>query len=94
LGVPVIANLTGDIGQYVREGEEGVVLEGITPEAFAAGVRRALVMPEAHRAAMRVNARQRAADCFDYHHFAAPLRDFVEEAVASAGDRRSTPPRT
>lgn len=94
LGVPVITSLTGDIGTYVRQDKEGIVLEGITAEAFAAGVRRALAMPESQRAAMRVNARQQAAACFDYRRYVARLGDFVRAAVAAGAKQSPTRPRT
>jgi len=89
LGVPVITNLTSDIGQYVRDCKEGIVLEGSDPEAFVVGVRKTLAMPKEQWAAMRVHARQRAVECFDYRNYVVPLKDFVERAVVAArGERR------
>lgn len=84
LGVPVITNLTSDIGEYVRDGNEGIVLEGSDPESFAVGVRKALAMPREQWAEMRAHARQRALECFDYRNFVVPLHDFVERAVGAA----------
>jgi glycosyltransferase involved in cell wall biosynthesis len=89
LGVPVITNLTSDIGEYVRDCKEGIVLEGCDPEAFAVGVRKALAMPREQWSAMRVHSRQRAVDCFDYRNYVAPLNDFVERAVGTATGKMS-----
>ena len=47
-GVPILANPTSDITQYVRDGREGVLLADHSPKAFAAGVERALAMPRDH----------------------------------------------
>lgn len=37
LGVPILTNLTSDIGQYVRDSLDGVILGDCPPEVFAAG---------------------------------------------------------
>ena len=40
-GVPIIGNLTSNIGDYVHKGVEGVLVANETPEAFAEGLLRA-----------------------------------------------------
>ena len=90
LGVPIISNPTSDIAEYVRDGQEGVLLEDSTPEAFVAGVKRLLQMPKEQRHAMRASARKRARDCFDYRRYVEPLREFVEQVscrLSVAGER-------
>jgi len=82
-GVPIITNATSDIAEYVRDGKEGILLDGYTPEAFVAGLRRILSMPRQEWHAMSENARQRAAECFDYRRYVQPLGEFVREAVAA-----------
>lgn len=77
-GVPVIANPTSDIGEYLRDGHEGVLLENHSPEAFAAGVRRLFEMPCSRWREMRFHARRRAEECFDYRRYIPPLKDFIE----------------
>jgi glycosyltransferase involved in cell wall biosynthesis len=83
LGVPVISNPTSDIAEYVRDGKEGVLLADSTPEAFAAGVKRILDMPREQWSTMRLGARQRASDCFDYRRHAQRLKEFMREVLAS-----------
>jgi glycosyltransferase involved in cell wall biosynthesis len=80
LGVPIITNLTSDIGKYVCDGKEGIVLDGSDSDAFVDGVRRALSMPRHQWSAMRVHARQRALESFDYRNYVVPLNDFIEKA--------------
>ena len=89
-GVPIITNPTSDIAEYVRDGKEGILLDGFTPEAFGAGVRRVLAMPRQQWHAMREDARQRAAECFDYRRYAQPLGEFVREAVEEARAKGAT----
>jgi glycosyltransferase involved in cell wall biosynthesis len=83
LGVPIITNPTSDIAEYVRDGKEGMLLEDISPKAFAAAVRRVLEMPSAQRAAMKGHASQRARECFDYRRYVEPLKAFVQDVDAS-----------
>ena len=83
LGVPILTNLTSNIGEYVRDGLEGIVLNDCSPEAFAAAVHRVLEMPHSQWLAMRHNARQRAEECFDYRHYIGPLKEFVGNAIAA-----------
>jgi glycosyltransferase involved in cell wall biosynthesis len=88
LGVPVLTNLTSDIGEYVRDGVEGVIARDSSAQAFAAAVDRTLEMPRSRWTAMRGHARQRATECFDYRRYAAPLKQFLDDA-GSEGPRRS-----
>jgi len=89
-GVPIITNATSDIAQYVRDGKEGIFVDGYTPEAFAAAVRRVLGMPRWQWRVMRENARERAAKCFDYRRYVQPLGEFVREAVEEPRAKGST----
>jgi len=41
-GVPVIVNLTGDIGDYVRDGVEGIVVDDESVDSFLSGVQKIL----------------------------------------------------
>ena len=85
LGVPILTNITSDIGEYVRDGKEGVIVDDGSPEAFASAVFRVLRMPHEQWHAMRVHARQRACDSFDYRHYVGPLKTFLEEAMVTCG---------
>lgn len=88
LGVPVLANVTSDIGEYVRDGKEGLLLPGCGLDDFAVGLRRALALGPADRAEMRRRARRRAGECFDYRNYVEPLGRFLREAAAAAGRPR------
>ena len=81
MGVPVICNLTSDIGLYVRDGQEGLVVKDCSPEAFAEGLRRASALSPEQREAMRQKARFRAEASFDYRNWVGPLGDFVNRVI-------------
>jgi glycosyltransferase involved in cell wall biosynthesis len=86
-GVPIITNSTSDIAEYVRDGHEGILLENHSPEAFAAGVRRIFQMPRAKWREMRLQAQQRAEECFDYRHYIASLKSFIERVCVESSKR-------
>jgi glycosyltransferase involved in cell wall biosynthesis len=89
MGVPVLCNLTSDIGLYVRDCEEGLVVKDWSPEAFADGVRRALALAQEQRMGMRAKARQRAQVSFDYRNWVEPFGGFIKQVME--GRRRQTP---
>jgi glycosyltransferase involved in cell wall biosynthesis len=81
LGVPVICNLTSDIGRYVHDGREGIIVRDSSPDAFAEGLRRVLAMTPAQRQDLRHQARRAAEACFDYRNWVDPLGKFIHEAL-------------
>lgn len=81
-GVPAIVNHTGDIGCYVRDGQEGFLVEQPTARHFAAALDSASAMSANERAAMRSAARRRAAESFSYQAYAESLGDFMRRVVA------------
>lgn len=85
MGVPLICNVTSDICLYVQDGQEGLVIDDCTPEAFASGVRRALALSQDDRALMRMRARRRAETSFDYHNWIEPLGQFVRQVIGGEG---------
>lgn len=82
-GVPVITNATSDIAEYVRNGQEGILLHDTSPGAVEAGVRRALTMSTEERQAMRTRARARAAMCFDYRQHTSTIAGFINQAITA-----------
>ncbi len=80
-GVPVICNLTSDIGRYVRDGLEGLVVSDCSAESFAAGLRRAVQLSHEQRTIMRENARRMAEARFDYRKWAQPLGEFLQHSI-------------
>lgn len=77
VGTPVIANLTSDLGEYLRDGENGIVCPGCTPEDFAFALRRALVINDQDFKAMRFSASATARDSFGYDRYVDKLGKFI-----------------
>jgi glycosyltransferase involved in cell wall biosynthesis len=83
-GVPVLANLTGDIAAYIRDGHEGILLTDYSAEAFVAGVRRILALTDAQKREMRLAARALAEQQFDFRAFVPQLGDFLSDNLVSS----------
>jgi len=78
VGVPVIANKTGDIEIYVRDGIEGILLENESFESVYSGLKRALNLTVERRLQMKAAARTCAQMNFDYKLYYDELLDILE----------------
>lgn len=78
-GTPVIANITSDLGHYLRDSIEGLVAQDHSAEAFAAALGRALRLKPEERMRMRQAARGQAERSFDYRNFTESLKGFLRE---------------
>ena len=76
-GTPILGNLTGDVGLYVTDEVEGILVPDCRPESFAQGLARTLSMPTAARQAMRARARNRAAVSLDFRNYGPVMHEFV-----------------
>ncbi|MFI1196768.1 glycosyltransferase [Micromonospora sp. NPDC020750] len=75
-GCPVLLNSTSDLGRYVVDGREGLVLAGPTADDVRGGLVRALALDDAAWRAMSRAARERAGS-FDYRLWAPVVSAFV-----------------
>jgi glycosyltransferase involved in cell wall biosynthesis len=80
LGVPVIANATSDIAEYLRDGQEGYLLSEPTAEALEGAIVCASALTIEQKSQMRAQARLRARECFDYRNYAEALSKFLLSA--------------
>jgi len=79
-GIPVIANLTSDLGEYLHEGINAFIVHGSTVDAFVDAVERAMRNWEKWDN-MRNAAKKTATNYFDYKVYASNLNIFLEEVV-------------
>jgi glycosyltransferase involved in cell wall biosynthesis len=87
-GTPPLLNITGDLGEYIREGENGIVARDHSAAELATAIRRAVAMDHGARSAMRARARRTAETCFDYRVFVGALDNFVDSVAARRPDSR------
>lgn len=78
-GTPVICNITSDLRDYIHDGENGIIVEECTAEAFSIAVKRALNLSYEQRKNMYGNARKCAEENFDYRLYSSSVSDFLLE---------------
>lgn len=78
VGTPVIANLTSDLGDHIRDRETGLVCPISEAEAFAEALGVAVQGGRRMSAALGAGAREEALRAFDFRQYSGQLSSFVE----------------
>lgn len=79
VGTPVIANLTSDIGLYLKDGENGIVCDDFTEECFSSAIERILSLRPDQVSKMRVAAANTAENFFCHYVYVDQMRDFIDK---------------
>ena len=74
---PVICNLTSDLGMYIEDMKNGIVVENCTAEALSKAILKALRTDNDLREAMCAFARKTAEDNFDYRLYVDSVKEFL-----------------
>ena len=77
VGTPVVANDTGDIALYLKDGENGFLLDGNTAESVRKAFEKMLAQSGEEYEAMRRSARTTAEEAFDFRTYLETVRDFI-----------------
>ena len=77
-GTPVICNLSSDLGMYLKDGENAIILKSRDVNDVAIGLRRAIHLSEAEKRKMQIAARKTAERCFDYKLYAEELVGLIQ----------------
>ena len=78
-GVAMICNLSSDLGMYLKDGENAVIVDGYDEKAFAQSLERVLLMNSAEIDVLKKNARQLTEDEFDYRNWVKKVYEFIGE---------------
>lgn len=76
-GTPIICNITSDLGDYIHDSENGIIVEECTAEAFSNAIRKALSLTIEQRNMMYIKARKSAEECFDYRLYEDALKELL-----------------
>ena len=76
---PVICNLTSDLGMYIEDMENGIVVKGCSDSAVKEAVERALELNFTARKNLCQNARKTAEEYFDLHRYAVGLKHLLDK---------------
>ena len=78
-GVAMMCNLSSDLGMYLKDGENAIIVNGHDEESFARGLERVLSMSRPQIDAVKRHARQLAEKEFDYRNWVKTVSDFIGE---------------
>ena len=81
-GVPMLCNLTSDLNEHLRDGENAIVVEEMSVGALTSAIERAISLSAEKRQAMRRSARREAEVSFDYRKYSRLLERFLCEGRA------------
>lgn len=76
-GTPVICNITSDLGDYIRDGENGIIVNECSAEAFSLAIKRALHLTFEQRKIMCSNARKCAEGYFNYELYINNVKELL-----------------
>lgn len=79
-GVPVVANLTSDLGRYLRDSETGFVVESNCSEALRRTLERILSLPAGRHAEIRRRVAEESHS-FDFHSYTDAFSSFISNIV-------------
>lgn len=77
---PIICNLTSDLGKYLKDGENCLIVETFSAKAFAEAIRRALSLSIEEKKMLSYNARITAERYFDYRIYINQFNHFICES--------------
>lgn len=78
-GVAMICNISSDLGMYLRDGKNAIIVDGYDEKVFSKSLERILFMSRADIDAIKHNARQLAEEEFDYRGWVDTVSDFIGE---------------
>ena len=78
LGTPLLCNLTSDLGMYLLDGENCIVINDYSVEECKKAIIRILSMSKEQMIAMKKSARKCAEENFDYSLYEDSLRQLLE----------------
>ena len=77
---PVICNLTSDLGDFIIDGNNGVVVNDEDAESFSRAIKKALSFSVSEKKAMSKNARITAENKFDYKLYKDKIMELIDLA--------------
>lgn len=78
-GVAMLCNISSDLGMYLKDGENAIVVNGHDEKTFAQGLERILSLSREQIDLIKVNARQLAEKEFDYRNWVTTVSELIGE---------------
>lgn len=80
-GTPMFANCTSDIGYYIKDHYNGILIEGMSKDAVKNGVCKLLDLSGEECVEMKKNAYKTAVKYFDYLQYVKQTKKFLERKL-------------
>ena len=78
-GVAMICNLSSDLGMYLKDGENAIIVDGYDEKSFTRSLERVLTMSRSEIDSIKHNARLLAEEVFDYRNWIKTVSEFIGE---------------
>ncbi len=85
VGLPILASDAGDVGEILRGGQLGVMVQAGNVDAMTEGLRRIIAMSNSDRLKMGQRARERISQGYSLENFAARYRDLYSQLLGLSG---------
>lgn len=72
-GTPVVTNLTSDLGMYLEDGVNSLIVKDCTSASFSEAVKRALILSSEAKNKMQLSSRRASEEKFDYTKYTEVL---------------------
>jgi len=89
LGVPMICNLTSNLGDVLTDLRNALVVSEVSVSSFSTALRRALALTPAEHQTMKECSLACGATYFDFRSYCDSLQRFVHEAINSHREVKS-----
>lgn len=76
---PIICNITSDLGDYLKDMENCVIVEGCSAEEFTEAIKKGLKLSDQQKNKMYINARKCAEENFDYRKYVNNIEKVVRK---------------
>lgn len=76
-GTPIICNLTSDLGDYLINGENSIIVNSCSSDDFASSLRKALCLSFEKKKELCYKARETAVKHFDYRNYLEQFNSFL-----------------
>jgi glycosyltransferase involved in cell wall biosynthesis len=78
-GTPIFCNLSSDLGDYIKDGRECIVVDDLSVETIKNALEKAITLSPADKVNMQHNARICAEENFDYRGYINNMKNLVNK---------------
>ena len=77
-GCAMICNLTSDLGMYLKDEKNSIIVENCSSEAMTQALRKVIKLNRQEINEVKENAHKTAKEYFDYRIWVSAVKEFIE----------------